>query len=251
MVYIKGGLVYNGQMTRGILIAGNESSLLDALSGEAAKRVETFALAPIPNRFIPPGHSGALGSPGGGPSPPGGERPGEVLSWNPGSSISARTLVIGAENRLGQIDEAVLVCSPPAVYRLPENLAPGEVEILVGDQIKGWFFLVRELALMFRARRGGTLALVVPEIAPGLKDGPPDLLGPPAAAAFRAFAQGVLASPGEGNSLVLGFTASGVSLAEEEAAFAGYIFRTMEEGNRRNSGKWNKFSKFNLLNRMM
>jgi hypothetical protein len=245
MVYIKGGLVYNGPMTRGILIAGNESSLLDALCGEAAKRVEKFALAPIPNRFIPPGPRNV-------PRPPlpGGERSGEVLAWNPGSSISARTLVVGAENRLGQINEAVLVCSPPAVYRLPENLAPGEVEILAGDQIKGWFFLVRELALMFRAGRGGTLALVVPEIAPGLKDGPPDLLGPPAAAAFRAFAQGVLASPAEGNFLILGFTASGASLAEEEAAFAGYVFKTMEEGNRRNSGKWNKFSKFNLLNRM-
>jgi hypothetical protein len=244
MVYIKGGLVYNEKMTRGILIAGNESSLLNALAREAGKRVEAFALAPIPNRFAPPLPPGASQE----------ERPGEVLSWNPGSSISARTLVLAAENRLGRVDEAILVCSPPAVYRSPENLVPAEVEILAGDHIKGWFFLVRELALMFRAGKGGTLALVVPELITGLKDGPPDLLGPPAAAAFRAFAQGILASPppvGEDNVRIMGFTASGAFGAEEEALFAGYVLRLMEEGTRRNSGKWHKFSKFNFLNRVM
>jgi hypothetical protein len=249
MVYIKGGHVYNGKMTRGILIAGNESSLLNALSREAAKRVEGFALAPIPNRFAPSFLQASPGAAGGGP--PQGEGPGEVIPWNPGSSISARTLILAAENRLGRVDEAILVCSPPAVYRTPETLAPGEVEILAGDQIKGWFFLVRELVLLFRAGKGGTLALVVPELISGPRDGPQDLLGPPAAAAFRAFAQGILASPGEEKVLVLGFTASGVSGAEEEGAFAGYVFRTMEEGNRRNSSKWNKFSKFNFLNRVM
>jgi hypothetical protein len=244
MVYIKGGLVYNRKMTRGILIAGNESSLLNALAGEAAKRVEGFALAPIPNRFAPPVPHGVSR----------GEGPGEVLSWNPGSSISARTLVLAAENRLGRIDEAVLVCSPPAVYRSPENLAPAEVEILAGDHIKGWFFLIRELVLMFKAGKGGALALVVPELITGPRDGPPDLLGPPAAAAFRAFAQGILVSPpsgGEDNVQIMGFTASGAAGAEEEALFAGYIFRMMEEGIRRNSGKWHKFSKFNFLSRVM
>jgi NAD(P)-dependent dehydrogenase (short-subunit alcohol dehydrogenase family) len=224
-------------MTRGILIAGNESSLFFALSAEAAKRVESFAAALIPNRFSLPSTEGA--------APAAVSEGSQSLQWNPASPISARSLVLAAENRLGRVDDALLVCSPPAMYRNAETLLPAEVETLVNDHIKGWFFLVRELALVFRARQRGTLAMVVPDIAGGGgRDPAADLLGPPAAASFRAFAQGLLSSSFNEPFQVLGFSSSE---AGQEAGFAAWLFKIIDEAGKKNSGKWHKYTRFSFF----
>ena len=228
-------------MTRGILIAGNESSLFFALAAEAAKRVDTFAAAPIPNRFpLPPALPLTEGVTVSTAVPEGSI----ALQWNPASPISARSLVLAAENRLGRVDDALLVCSPPAVYRNAETLLPSEVETMVNDHIKGWFFLVRELALVFRARQRGTLALVVPDISGGGgRDAAADLLGPPAAASFRAFAQGLLSSSAGESFQTLAFS----SEAGQETACASWLFKVIDEAGKKNSGKWHKFTRFSLF----
>jgi NAD(P)-dependent dehydrogenase (short-subunit alcohol dehydrogenase family) len=227
-------------MTRGILIAGNESLLCAAIAVEAAKRVEHFAQVLLPNRFSEQNRGGPRSTllSGVGPLP----GPGSAaipLAWNPGSPISARTLVLSAENHLEHIDDAILVCTPPSLRRPAAELLPQDIEVLVNDHIKGWFFLVRELAGIFQARRSGALALVVPELGTG-RDDQADLLGIPAAAAFRAFTQGLLAAAAAEPYLTLGFSSQE---AGEDAAFAAYIFKLIDEANRRNSGKWHKFGK--------
>jgi hypothetical protein len=221
-------------MTRGILIAGNESPLFSAAAAETLKRVEQYAAAPIPSPFPPEVQTSSEQDKGKIP-----------LQWSPGSPISARTLILAAENRLGQINDVILVCSPPAMYRPAEALVPGEIENLVNDQIKGWFFLVRELALYFRSRQSGCLALVVPEIlAGGGRDAPADLFGPSAAASFRAMAQGLLTTASNEPFQIFGF-----SSAEHgaEADFAAWLFKIIDEGSRKNSGRWHKYSKLGLF----
>jgi NAD(P)-dependent dehydrogenase (short-subunit alcohol dehydrogenase family) len=224
-------------MTRGILIAGNDSVLTAAVAAEAARRVEHFACALIPNRIAELPR----------------EKPASAaeacipLAWNPGSPISARTLILSAENRLERIDEIVLVCSPPSIRRLAGELVPAEIEIMVNDHIKGWFFLVKEAAALFRARGGGTLALVLSDIPPGnSKDETVDLLGPSAAASFRAFIPGILSSSLHESYQTMAFTASE---AGTETAFAAFIFKTLEESSKRNNGKWHKFGRLNLFGR--
>jgi hypothetical protein len=223
-------------MTRGILIAGNESSLFSAVAAEALKRVESFASATIPNRFPLPGGTQA----------PRTEAAGIPLSWNPASPISARTLVLAAENRLARINDAVLVCSPPAVFRSADALMPEEIEILVNDHIKGWFFLIRELLQYFRRAGAGSLSLVVPETGAvgGGKNVQADLLGPPAAASFRTFAQGILASSANEPFLVMGFTCPETGANSD---FAAWLFKIIDEGARKNSGRWLKYSKLKLF----
>jgi NAD(P)-dependent dehydrogenase (short-subunit alcohol dehydrogenase family) len=229
-------------MTRGILIAGNESSLFFALSAEAAKRVESFASALIPSRFSPQPALPSVESAAASAAVPEGGIP---LQWNPASPISARSLALAAENRLGRVDDALLVCSPPAVYRSAETLLPSEVETMVSDHIKGWFFLVRELALVFRARQRGTLALVVPDIAAGGgRDAAADLLGPPAAASFHALAQGLLSSSVSEPFQTLAFSSSE---AGQEAGFAAWLFKIIDEAGKKNSGKWHKYTRFSFF----
>jgi hypothetical protein len=202
---------------------------------EASRRVEHFVSALIPNR--------ASGADGGKPAMEA-QLP---LNWNPGSPISARTLILAAENRLERIDEAILVCSPPAIQRQGGELIPLEIEIMVNDHIKSWFFLVKELTALFRAQKGGTLALVLADIPPGGdKDEPADLLGPSVLASFRAFMQSLLSLSPHEPYQTMAFTATE---SEEETAFAAFIFKILEEGNKRNNGKWHKFGRLNFFGR--
>ncbi|MDR3277075.1 MAG: hypothetical protein LBT11_07725 [Treponema sp.] len=225
-------------MTRGILIAGPESSLTAAIGAEACKRVEQYAAANIPGRFSGPlrdGEKAPCLEPG-----PSARIP---LVWNPASPLSARTLTLAAENCLEHVDEAILVCTPPSLRTGPEDLAPADVEAVLNDHLKGWFFLSRELCRMFRDRGAGTLALVLQEPAPGGE--PADLLGPAVGAAFRAFAQSLLASqPGKAYE-VYGFSAESADAAD----FAAFIFKIIEERGRRNAGKWHKYGRLGIFGR--
>ena len=221
-------------MTRGILIAGNESLLFSAAAEEAGKRVEQYAAAlinsPAPSRTK---------------SDPDSVKGRMPIIWNPASSISSRTLVTSSENCLGQIDEAILVCSPPSMYCPAEALVPSEIEAQVNNQIKGWFFLVRELALYFRTRGKGTLALVVSEkSSSGGKEYSADLLGASAAASFRALTQGLLSSAANEPFIIQGFS---LSETGQEKDFAQFLFKHLDEASQKSSGKWYKFSKIRLF----
>jgi hypothetical protein len=247
-------------MTRGILIAGNESSLLAALGAEAAKRVERYAGALIPDRLSgTAARASAAFAPSRSPDmevPPGGEPdPGEgglsgpriAVEWNAGSPLSARTVALAAENRLGQINEAILVCAPPQVRRKMAELHPADIEIMVNDHIRGWFYLARELASVFRTRKAGTLALVYSDtVSGGGKDETADLLGPAAAAAFRAFTQSLLTASHQEPYLTMGFSSSEPG---EEKNFSAFIFKLLDEGNRKNNGRLHKFGRLGFFGR--
>jgi hypothetical protein len=233
-------------MTRGLLIAGNESTLSAAIAAEAGKRFELFCAALIPNRLpYPPENRPPAdrGAPGRGPV---------LLDWNPGSPVSARALVLAAENRLGRIDEAILICTPPAARQNVEDLKSADIEIMVNDHIKGWFFLVKELAAVFKARGAGSLALALSGAAPGGDRDGADLIGPSVSASFSSFAQGLMASSQNERYNVFGFTVPAGSLSggSDPGDNAGaFIFKTMEDG-RRNRGKWHKFGgKLSFLGR--
>jgi hypothetical protein len=221
-------------MTRGIFLAGNESALSRAIEAEAVNRVEQFAAAYIPNRLL----SSASNK-----SPSQETEKRIVLDWNPSSPISARTLALAAENRLEQIDEAILVCSPPSIRCSASDIPFSDVEIMINDHVKGWFFLVKELASIFSARKHGTLALVCTDILPA-KDDAADVLGPSAMASFRALAHGLLSAAHNDPYTTIGFTASD---AGNDAAFAAFIYKTIDETSSRSSGKMYKFGKFNLF----
>lgn len=221
-------------MNRGILIAGNESPLFSALCVEASKRVEAHAAAFVPGdqtAETPQDQNAANGQ--------------ILLDWNSSSPISARTLVLSALNKMERVDEAVLVCVPPAYRKTAEELSPAEIDKLIDSNIKGWFFLVRELSTLFRSQERGMLSLIVPELNTAAKDDVPDLIGPAAVSVFRSLAQRVLISSMNAPYGAMGFSSSEPG---EESAFAAYVFKTVEEG-RRNSGKWYKYGKLGLFGR--
>ena len=217
-------------MSRGILIAGNESSLLTALCVEAAKRVENYAVAFIPREKE---ETDTVS----------GDRR-ILIDWNPSSPISAKTLVLACQNKIHAIDDAILVCVPPAYRKKAEELSVVEIDQLIDHNIKGWFFLVRELVAEFEKRGRGNLSLVLAsELGPGSKEDKADLVGPITVSAFRSFAQGILLSSFNASYNAMGFSPSEPG---EENAFAAYVFKTMED-EKKNSGKWHKYGKFGFF----
>jgi hypothetical protein len=239
-------------MTRGIFIAGNESALLNAVEIEAARRVEHFAAALIPVRLSgvepsarPENRRVPAHEPSGAGPQAAAEKARISLQWNPGSPISARTLVLAAENRLEHIDEAILVCDPPAVRRAAVDLSLTDIEILVNDYIKCWFFVVKELTAMFEARRSGTLALVYPDAGSGGgKDEAAGVFRSTSLAAFRVLVQGLLVPAVKASYITLGFTSAETG---DEAGFAAFVIKTLEEGTARNNGKLHKYGKLKFF----
>jgi hypothetical protein len=222
-------------MSRGILVAGNDSALLRAVEAEAANCAERYAIASIANRY-----SRSRDGSGAASHPPTAamEKARVSLDWNPRSAVSARALALAAENRLGQIDEAVLVCAPPEVPGAAADLRPVDVEVLANDHIKSWFFLAKELTAVFKARGQGALSLVYPEAAP-------DILGSAAVAAFRALSLALLSSGSAGEAYtVQGFTGGE---AGAEPAFAAFIFKQLNDPKRWINGKLHKYSKPGLF----
>jgi hypothetical protein len=226
-------------MTRGIFIAGNESILSRAIENEAVSRVEKYAAALIPNRLsgassknLPPVNDKRLS-----------------LDWNPSNPISARTMTLAAENRLEQIDEAILICSPPSIRGCVAELPLSDVEIIVNDHIKGWFFLVKELAAVFKNRKRGTLALVYPDIKMNNeKEEAADILGSSVLASFIALVKSLLSSAYNEPYITLGFSCS---VAGNEAAFAKYLFKKIDTASNRSSGKFYKYSAlFHTFNKL-
>ncbi|MCL2238181.1 MAG: hypothetical protein FWC05_07965 [Treponema sp.] len=220
-------------MTRGIFLAGNESALCRAIEAETVSRVEQYAAAFIPNRL-----------PGASKNSPAENEKRLSLEWNPSSPISARTVVIAAENRLEHIDDAILICSPPSIRSSAADLPFSDVEIMLNDHVKGWFFLVKELAAVFRNRGQGTLALVYQDVASSGKDDAVDILGPSALASFRALTNGLLAAAHNDQYFTAGFS---VSDAGNDAAFASFMYKSIDDLSKRNNGKLFKFGKFNFF----
>lgn len=220
-------------MTRGILIIGNTTPLTLAVSQEASKRLASHGLALLgtigqenPLQFPPP--------------------PTTIpLTWTSGSAISARALVVSAENRLSQLDEALLVCTPPTLRIRPDQLDLALLSTMIDDHLKGWYYLVRELSRYFRQRKAGTLALILSEAYTETeKDENPDMLGPVLGSAYRALMQSLLASAATSPYRVLGFTSNDPAQQED---FASFIFKVLDEDNRRNTGKLHRFGKLNLF----
>ena len=221
---------------RGILIAGNESALLNFFEAEAAKRAEHYALAIIKNRF-------SDGNQLNGNTEANNESLIQ-LEWNPGSPISASNLILAAKNRLENISEAILICDPPSVYCAAADIKIVDVEVLANDHIKGWFYLVRELVSTFREKGEGALALVFPESAAGNKDDAADLLGSAAAASFKALTKGLLAASVSEPYITMGFSGA---CTGEETSFASFVFKHLDEKTRRSNGKFHKYGKMGFF----
>ncbi|MFW5688533.1 MAG: hypothetical protein ACOCWX_01190 [Spirochaetota bacterium] len=94
-----------------------------------------------------------------------------TVSWNRRSALSARSVVLHAQNLYGRLDEAVVVFSPVRESVPFHESSIVSIENRTDAEVKGYLFLIREIVAMFQKQRSGRLLLALQE--------PDDELRPP------------------------------------------------------------------------
>jgi hypothetical protein len=211
-----------------ILIAGAGPELLAALSSEAEKNGKKTAIAPIQdrnggNRF---------------PKDAAGKNA-VVLDLNPGSPISVHTAVCAAQNAIGTLDAAIIVCAAPGNAET-RDFSPAGIDALVNNHIKSYMFLSYEMVRLFQKCKSGALALAL------LEEPSSSLLESSVFSAFRSFSTSLLSHPNTEYIRMAAF------LCDEKKTtpvneFAAYIFKTMLENKKLDRSRWFRFTKFKLL----
>ena len=216
---------------QGLLIAGNDAGLAAALVRQAGEKSIACASAFIPDEAVrgTARHDRLDG----------GHVP---LEWRPQSPLSARSLVLAAQNRLGSLDAAVLVCSPPRRFLAALPVA-FELDTAIDVYVKSYMFAAKELLTHFHKRGGGALAFVMR--GGGEAGGSP--LDKTITAAVTAFADGLMDSQDGEN--VIGFSAGMSPAGEQMEAFAAFIVKQITGERKNDRGRWHKFGKLSLFGR--
>jgi hypothetical protein len=208
-------MAYNAVMDEAMLIAGQGKELIAALSAEAEKRGIKTTLAAIPERND-------------------GERSGPS-AWNPGSPVSARSLVLAAENRIGSLSGAIVVCSAPNEAET-RDFSPAGIDMIVNNHIKSYMFLSRELIKYFQQKKQGTLALAL------LETPPQGLLTASVFGAFRSFSGSLLERSDTEHLRMASFLCDEKTPAPINE-YAAYILKTLTE-NKKIDRSLFKYAKF-------
>lgn len=159
-----------------------------------------------------------------------------VSSWNRRSALSARTLVLHAQNLFERLDEAVIFFSPI------RDSAPFHESSIVGienrtdAEVKGFLFLIRELLSAFQKQSSGRLVLAVRDLERETRS-PLEAMS---IGGFVAAAEAIYRYY-DGDRIDIRLAALRPEDDGGNAAFASFLFDSVDaEPGRRNRG-WNSF----------
>ena len=211
-------------MNGSILIVGSGSGLISALADEALRHDIKTALSMIPGNNDP--YHPASGTANEWPA---------QLKWNPCSPISARSLVLAAENRIGPVGTGIIVCAAAGSTEM-RDFSPTGIEFVVNNHIKSYMFLAHELTRSFRARRNGTLAFAL------LEEQSPGILAAPVFSAFKSFSNSMLAQSNADYQSTLAFSYEEKNIPQINE-YAAFILKMLMENKKPDRSGWFKFTK--------
>ena len=154
--------------------------------------------------------------------------------WRRASPISARNMMLKAQNTLGEMNDFIVLGNPVS---LPSGFHDLKVDVLdrdIDEWVKGNLFLLRDILVhcMDREQSNVSLVCLIHEIS----DSP---LSDTIRRSFLGLAHALLGVYGGGAFNIQAFE-SAADLTEE---FALYIFRTLTERSGRAAGKWMRYQK--------
>ncbi len=86
-----------------------------------------------------------------------------TITWNRRSALSARSVVLHAQNLYGRLDEAVIVFAPVRESVPFHESSIVSIENRTDAEVKGYLFMIREIVAQFQKQRSGRLVLAVQE----------------------------------------------------------------------------------------
>jgi hypothetical protein len=168
----------------------------------------------------------------------------EQVDWNPPSPLSSRALILAAENRLAAaspaqlLDTAIIMVTPPNSDTI--DFSHTAVSAMIDNYFKGTIFLIKELQNYFRAKKTGTLALILPEdpvsgiTAAALKE------------ALKTYIRGLLDKSQTEIFKTIVFSCAFNKL-EQPSDFAAFVHKTISDPKKSDAGKWLKYNKMKLF----
>lgn len=208
-------------MERTLLITGRQSPLTDDLVQEALARSFTVLAT-----FDPAGEEPQV--------PDGLGDDLTYLEWNRRSPISARSVVLAAENKAERLEELFLVYAPEAVDTPFHETQASAIEEATDRSVKGYLFLLRELLGRSLRNGGGGVNVVVQDR--GSEVVPP--LEAAVSGAFLSAVRSIMTFYAEEPIRIRGFHSTGVKEGRE---FARYILDTIRDRPEKSTGRWNKY----------
>lgn len=225
-------------MTRSIVMVGNESPAFAALRAESLSRVDRIVCAYLPSR---------LATPTPGPDKMEAADPSRitVLPLPSTSPLSCHALMLDVANKAGPVSEFFLVFSPLSLRSPIKDLRPADIDRLCDDLLKSWFFLAREALRLLSSQGTGKLCLVLSdEISPDGGGEEPDLVGPVLSAAFKALVDGLLGQTPSDQVQILAFGAHETAGIH---SLATHCFKILDEDKSGLAGRWHRAGKQGLF----
>jgi NAD(P)-dependent dehydrogenase (short-subunit alcohol dehydrogenase family) len=212
-----------------ILLAGTNSGFLSELTEEAlaaGSRVAVASEAAIPAGDEQPPQDAA--------AKPQKKTNLYYIAWNPRSPLSARTVVMDALNNLGSLDEVIIAFFADTGKNEFHDMPFADMEKIVDDSIKSYFFLVKEIFAALRGQKKGVLCFAH-------HDGGAEVLPPlqaAASAAFRSFASSLFAQYQNEPFTLYGYCSS----SAETRAFARFLSESAGNRTQKTARRWVRFS---------
>ncbi len=139
-------------MEQSVLITGKQSAFTDDLIQEGLKRLDRLYVS-FDENDTPPEIPDTFGDSL------------RYLPWNRRSLISSRSLMLAADRQMedsgeGALQRAIVVCTPEGVNGSLHDTAATVIEEKIDVAVKGYLFVIREIAATFIRRGGGDLTIL-------------------------------------------------------------------------------------------
>ena len=148
-----------------------------------------------------------------------------VAAWNKSSSVSARSVILQAENAFHRVDEAVLYFDTAWFSPRFQTVTPELCSRAVDEMISSYLYLSMELTTRFTKLKGGTIIFML-KAAPGLADAPSGILPAAAEADFRVLAESTAAKYADKDGLR--FLLVRTDYDTSDGQFAGWMFEYLD-----------------------
>lgn len=153
--------------------------------------------------------------------------------WNRSTSLSARALLLQAENICGKLQEAVVIFDTSWCSAAFPDMTPETCSKAVDALVASYAYLVTELLARFKKCGEGTLVFVIKKSQTGEPEGgfskPVSVLAGMAEGAFKGLGESIVTTHGHDSSLRIALVTADYGTADSH--FANWLFEVLDAPN--------------------
>ncbi len=155
------------------------------------------------------------------------------ILWNRSTSLSARSLLLQAENICRALQEAVMIFDTSWYSAAFPAMTPEACSKAIDDMVASYAYLATELLSRFKKRGEGTLVFVIKKSQTGEPEGgfskPVSVLAGMAEGAFKGLGESIATMHGQDSALRIALVTADYGTADSH--FANWLFEVLDAPN--------------------